>query len=144
MKCYFCGREVFFMIFVQSNLVIDGGYNEWTDWSEWSECTATCGGEVVIIQEPAPTRHRKIKEKLTLNRAWVLLRNLKNATPKTVVSMTKVLFILICVVEMCSISFSSFHINSVSRLKQVKQSLPISIFIIEVSQYHVVISLEPD
>ena len=79
MKCYFCGREVFFMIFFQSNLVIDGGYNEWTDWSEWSECTATCGGEVVIIQEPAPTCHRKIKEKLTLNRAWVLLRNLKNA-----------------------------------------------------------------
>ena len=144
MKCYFCGREVFFMIFFQSNLVIDEGYNEWTDWCEWSECIATCGGEVVIIQEPAPTRHRKIKEKLTLNRAWVLLRNLKNATPKTVVSMTKVLFILICVVEMCSISFSSFHINSVSRLKQVKQSLPISIFIIEVSQYHVVISLEPD
>ena len=43
-------------------------------------------GEVVLIQEPAPTRHRKIKEKRALNRIWVLIWNLKNVTPKTVVS----------------------------------------------------------
>ena len=43
-------------------------------------------GEVVLIREPAPTRHQKIKEKLALNRIWVLIWNLKNVTPKTVVS----------------------------------------------------------
>ena len=43
-------------------------------------------GEVVLILEPAPTRHQKIKEKLVLNRIWVLIWNLKNVTPKTVVS----------------------------------------------------------
>ena len=45
-------------------------------------------GEVVLIQEPAPTRHRKTKEKLVLNRIWVLIWNPKNVTPETVVSMT--------------------------------------------------------
>lgn len=56
-------------------------------------------GEVVLIQEPAPTRHQKIKEKPALNRIWVLIWNLKNVTPETVVS---IMYSLLYIYFSCS------------------------------------------